>query len=105
MVPPLNTAEPATNALAAAAASGLVVLAAAAKAALANGVARVLALNEEFFVSHDRLARMRLPAMLHVGLIVGNADHQARGAYRPFFQRHKVTQGSLLRWSRAGRSQ
>jgi hypothetical protein len=48
---------------------------AAAEAALADSVASVLALHEEFFVCHDRLVRMRLPAMLHVGLIVGNADH------------------------------
>src|SRR6266481_156843 len=68
---------------------------AAAEAALADSVASVLALHEEFFVRHDRLVRMRLPAMLHVGLIVGNADHQTRGAYRPFFQRHDVRQGSL----------
>src|SRR5450756_1651955 len=68
---------------------------AAAEAALAESVAGVLTLHEEFFVRHDRLARMRLPAMLHVGLIIGNADHQTRGAHRPFFHRHDVGQGSL----------
>src|ERR1700687_4952994 len=76
---------------------------AAAEAALADREASVLALHEEFFVGHDRLVRMLLPAMRHIGLIVGDADHQTRGAYRPFLQRHDVRQGSLPGWSRAGR--
>src|SRR5260370_23142310 len=46
---------------------------AAAEAALADSVASVLALHEEFFVCHDRLVRVRLPPMLHLGLIVGDA--------------------------------
>src|SRR5664279_5851870 len=68
---------------------------AAPEAALAESVASVLALHEEFFVRHDRLVRMRLSTMLHVGLIVGNTDHQTCSAYRPFFQRQDVRQGSL----------
>src|ERR1051326_2588414 len=57
-------------------------------------VARLLALHEELLVAHDRQARVVGLPVRHVGLIVGNADHEAgraRGpgdrAHRPFLER------------------
>src|SRR5260370_39674103 len=63
---------------------------AAAEAALANREASVLALHEEFLVGHDRLPRVPPAAVLHVGLIVGDAGQQTRGGYRPLHQRHNL---------------
>src|SRR5258708_11970859 len=60
--------------------SALVASTAAAEAALADSVASVLAFHEEFFVRHDRLLPMRLPSMLHLGLIVRDGHHQKRRA-------------------------
>src|ERR1019366_2163503 len=60
--------------------------AAAAEAALADGVAGVLALHEELLVGHHRLIRMGRPAVLDVGLIIGDADHQTGRAHRPLRQ-------------------
>jgi hypothetical protein len=60
---------------------------ATAEAALADGVAGVLALHEEFLVGHHRLIRMGHPAMLDVGLIIWDPNHQTGRAYRPFLQR------------------
>src|ERR1043166_4347980 len=60
----------------------------------AHAVARLLALHEEFLVAHDRQARVVGLPVRHVGLVVGNADHEtgrARGpgnrAPRPFLER------------------
>src|SRR4051812_624182 len=51
--------------------------ASAATAALAVAVARLLALAEEFLVAHDRLVRMGLFHVRHIGIVFRQADHQA----------------------------
>src|ERR1700719_2486506 len=68
--------------------------AAASEPTASDGVAGVLALAEELLVAHDRLVRMQRPPMLHVGLIVGNPDHQTGGPDRPFLQGQDVRHGS-----------
>ena len=51
----------------------------------ADVVPRLLTLHEELFVGHNWLVRMAGPAMLNVGLIIGDTDHQTRNAHAPGF--------------------
>jgi len=73
--------------------------AAAAEAALADGVAGVLPLHEELLVGHHRLIRMGRPAMVDVGLIIGDADHQTGRAHRPLRTVGPSASGPCARWS------
>jgi hypothetical protein len=52
---------------------------ASAKFAFAHRVASVLAFPEKFFVGHNCFSRMVRASMFHVGLIVGNSDHETSG--------------------------
>src|SRR5450830_308035 len=42
-------------------------------------ITRFLSLPEERLIGHDRLVRVLVLHMLDVGVVVGHADHQARG--------------------------
>src|SRR5271166_4904378 len=57
--------------------------AAAAKPPLADGVARLLTLAEEFLVAHHRHAWMVHPPMRDVGLVIRHADHEPGGLSDP----------------------
>src|SRR5215469_12700417 len=46
-------------------------------------VARLLPLAEELRVAHHRLSGMAHPPVCNVGVVVGNADHEAGGLHRP----------------------
>src|SRR5438067_9245286 len=71
--------------------------AAASEPTFAHGIAGVLAFAEEFFICHDRLVWMKSPPVLHVGLIVGDPNHQPGGANGPFLQRKNIRHGLLPR--------
>jgi hypothetical protein len=52
---------------------------ASAKFAFTHRVASVLAFPEKFFVGHNWFSGMVCASMFHVGLIVGNSDHETSG--------------------------
>src|ERR1019366_8414013 len=68
--------------------------AATSEPSLADGVTRFLTFHEEFFVGHDGLAGVVGLPVLDVGVVVGNTDHEAGRAHRPFLmtyeKRHDV---------------
>jgi hypothetical protein len=55
---------------------------ASAKFSLTHRVASVLAFPKEYFVGHNWFSRMVCASMFHVGLIVGNSDHETSGLCR-----------------------
>src|SRR5262249_37403915 len=72
-----------------------VVLATAAEPTLADSITRLLALPEELHIGHDRLVRMIGSPMRHVGVVVGNADHQARRSSGPIDGRARGPRGAI----------
>src|ERR1700737_3809670 len=62
----------------------------AAQPALAHGIARLLALAKEFYVTHDWRIRMVRPHMRHVRLVIGHADHQTCRSCAPI---HRSARG------------
>src|SRR5258707_3997412 len=55
---------------------------ASAKFAFTRRIASVLAFPEKFFVGHNWFSGMVCASMFHVGLIVGNSDHETSGLCR-----------------------
>src|SRR5260370_41789163 len=67
-----------------------------AKFAFAHRVASILAFPEKFFVGHNRLSRMVRASMFHVGLIVGNSDHETSSLCRHTENGSNARHGYLL---------
>src|SRR2546421_11193088 len=74
-------------------ASGSLASAAALEVPLFGGVASRLTLAKEFRVAHHRLARVVRPAVCHVGVVVGDPDHEAGGLHRPPPQPRELSHG------------
>src|SRR5262249_60076564 len=70
-------------------------LAAAPEATFPDGITRLLALTEELHIRHDRLLRMVGSPMRDVGVVVGNADHQARRSSGPIDGRARRPPGAI----------
>src|SRR6516162_10570581 len=60
-----------------------------------DGITRLLALPEELHIRHDRLVRMVGSPMRDVGVVVGNADHQARRSSGPINGRARCPRGAI----------
>src|SRR6476660_951715 len=75
--------------------NGGMLSAATPESTLADGITRLLALPEELHIRHDRLVRMVGSPMRDVGVVVGNADHQARRSSGPIDGRTRRPRGAI----------
>ena len=67
--------------------------------ATVGAVAACLAFAKEIFVAHDRFAGMAVLAMRDICVVIGNADHQPRGAQDATGDGYKVMGFALEHFS------